>query len=173
MHAVFGDFMEYRGGQYGMALLSKYPIAESNNHRLPPGEEPRSALAARVRIGTSQEEIIFVGIHLYRTAEQRMAQAQRLVEVFDSETRPVILAGDFNSTPDSEVLTLLRKSWEVADKGDDRLTFPSVEPRREIDFIMYRPAERFKVVESRVIEEPLVSDHRPVLLVLELAQSNQ
>jgi hypothetical protein len=31
---------------------------------------------------------------------------------------------------------------------------------------MYRPADHFEVVEHRVIHEPLVSDHRPVLIQL-------
>ena len=168
MHRAFGDFMEYRGGHYGMALLSRYPIVEFTNHRLPDGEEPRSALAARVLIGGSGEEVIFVGIHLYRTPEERLAQAERIVELFKDETTPVILAGDFNSTPDSDVLQLLERWWRIPKKPDDRLTFPSVNPRREIDFIMYRPAQRFEVVEYRVIEEPLASDHRPVLMKLEL-----
>ncbi len=47
MHHAFGDFMEYRGGHYGMALLSRYPFEEIANHRLPDGEEPRTALAGR------------------------------------------------------------------------------------------------------------------------------
>ncbi len=168
MHAVFGDFMEYRGGHYGMALLSKYPIVEFTNHRLPDGEEPRSALAARVRVGGSGEEVILVGIHLYRTPQERLAQAERIVELFKDETTPVILAGDFNSTPDSDVLQLLERWWHIPKKPHDRLTFPSVNPRREIDFIMYRPAQKFRVVGYRVIEEPLASDHRPVLMKLEL-----
>ncbi|MCH7475562.1 MAG: endonuclease/exonuclease/phosphatase family protein [Gemmatimonadetes bacterium] len=169
MHHAFGLFMEYRGGHYGMALLSRYPFEEVANHRLPDGEEPRTALAGRVRIGGALgPEIIFVGIHLYRTAEERLAQAQRIVSIFKDETIPVILAGDFNSTPDSEVLNLLRQSWHVPMKGDDHFTFSSVDPRVEIDFIMYRPDERFELVEYRVIDEPLASDHRPVLMVVEM-----
>ncbi len=90
------------------------------------------------------------------------------MEVFEGVSTPVILAGDLNSTPDSEVLNLLRQSWHVPMKGDDNFTFSSVDPRREIDFIMYRPAERFELMEYRVIDEPLASDHRPVLMVLEV-----
>ena len=76
MHAAFGDFMEYQGGHYGMAILSRYPIVESENHRLPDGAEPRSALAARVKVDDTGREIVFVGIHLYRTAEERLCQAK-------------------------------------------------------------------------------------------------
>jgi endonuclease/exonuclease/phosphatase family metal-dependent hydrolase len=168
LHAVFGDFMPYRGGHYGMALLSKFPLVRSTNHRLPDGEEPRSALAATIQVGEPAQEIVLVGIHLYRTAEERLAQVQKIVEIFSGETRPVILAGDFNSTPDSEVMLLLGRSWEIPVKGSDHFTFRSDLPEREIDFIIYRPADRFTVVESRVIDESMASDHRPIVLELTL-----
>ena len=63
---------------------------------------------------------MFVSIHLYRSAEERLAQAQRIVEIFQNETRPVILAGDFNSTPDSDVIELLEQYWRIPDNGEDR-----------------------------------------------------
>ncbi|MGD2215366.1 MAG: endonuclease/exonuclease/phosphatase family protein [Gemmatimonadales bacterium] len=168
LHSVFGAFFDYQGGRYGMALLSKFPIKSYANHWLPEGTEPRTGLAARIRLADSGQEIIVVGIHLYRTPEQRFAQASGLVDIYRDEVTPVILAGDFNSLPDSDVLALLRQHWQVPAKGEDRLTYPSDVPQREIDYIMYRPADRFEVVEHRVIHEPLVSDHRPVLIELEL-----
>ena len=168
MHAVFGDFMEYQGGHYGMAILSRYPIVGTQNHRLPAGEEPRSALAARVKVDDSGREIVFVGIHLYNTLEERLCQAKRVLDAMADETAPVILAGDFNSTPDSAVMSLIRGGWALPEKGEDRLTFSSDDPRREIDFIAYRPSELFEILEHRVIDEPIASDHRPVLLVVRM-----
>lgn len=173
MNSVFGAFFDYQGGRYGMALLSKYPFVSYENHRLPDGLEPRTALAVTVRVGEPAREIIVAGIHFYATAEERYAQARRLVEVYRNETTPIILAGDFNSTPDSEVIDLLRQAgWHIPGKGEDHFTFRSDEPDREIDYIMYRPEDRFEVVELDVIDEPLVSDHRPVLLELRLLEAN-
>jgi endonuclease/exonuclease/phosphatase family metal-dependent hydrolase len=168
MHSVFGAFFDYQGGRYGMALLSKFPIKSYANHWLPEGTEPRTGLAARIQFADSGQEIVVVGIHLYRTPEQRYAQASGLVDIYRDETAPVILAGDFNSLPDSDVLALLEQHWHVPDKGADRLTYPSDVPEREIDYIMYRPADRFEVLDLRVIHEPLVSDHLPVLIDLRL-----
>ena len=165
---AFGPFMDYQGGEYGMAVLSALPFAGSTNHRLPEGPEPRSSLAIRVQLPGGAGDLIFAGIHFYRTAEERMAQTRRLLEVLEPEEGPVILAGDFNSTPDSEVMELIGETFTIPDKGDDHLTFRSDRPNREIDFIVSRPAERVIVVESRVIDEPVASDHRPVLLVVEV-----
>ncbi|HSG81578.1 MAG TPA: endonuclease/exonuclease/phosphatase family protein, partial [Gemmatimonadota bacterium] len=166
MEAAFGGFFDYQGGRYGMGILSKHPLLSYDNHRLPDGLEPRTALAARIEV--DEVEVVVVSIHLYATAEERYAQAERLVEILEGEGSPVILAGDFNSTPDSEVIALLARHWEIANKGDDHFTFPSNSPEREIDYIMYRPADRFTVVEHRVIAESLISDHRPLLLDLQL-----
>lgn len=166
MHSVFGAFFDYQGGRYGMALLSKRRFEEVVNHKLPDGAEPRTALAARVRVGEPPIEIVVVGVHLYATPEERYAQAARLVEILADETAPVILAGDFNSRPESEVIAALAGYWQIPDKGVDRLTFPADTPTREIDYIMYRPRDRFEVLDLRVIDEPLVSDHRPILIEL-------
>jgi endonuclease/exonuclease/phosphatase family metal-dependent hydrolase len=166
MHSVFGTFFDYQGGRYGMALLSKYPFISHTNHLLPKGVEHRAALAGTIRVGDDGPEVIVVGIHLVWTGDERYTQAQRLTEIFRDERRPVILAGDFNSRPDSDVMALLGESWHIPDKGDDHFTFPSDAPDREIDFIIYRPEDRFEVVEHRVIDEPVASDHRPLLLEL-------
>jgi len=167
MGSVFGPFMDYRGGQYGMAVLSDLPFDNPTNHLLPEGAEPRSSLAIHVQLPDGAGELIFAGVHFYRTEAERMAQARRLLDVLEPESVPVILAGDFNSTPDSAVMALLGETFVIPDKGEDRYTFPSDRPEREIDFVVFRPAHRFTVVESRVIDEPVASDHRPLLLVVE------
>ncbi len=166
MHAVFGTFFDYQGGRYGMALLSEYPFISYTNHLLPKGVEHRAALAGRIRVGDDGPEVVVVGIHLVWTGAERYSQAARLIEIFEEEKAPVILAGDFNSRPDSDVMALLRGAWHIPDKGDDHFTFPSDAPNREIDYIIYRPRDRFEVIEHRVIDEPVASDHRPLLLEL-------
>jgi len=168
MKHFFGEFMPHQGGHYGMALLSKFPFIDAANHRLPDGAEPRSSAAVRVRIPDTGSELIFAGIHFYRTEEERLRQAGTLLRVYRDESRPVIFAGDFNSTPDSPVMSLTGQAFAIPDKGEDHFTFHSGNPNREIDFIAYRPADRFEVIESRVIDEPVASDHRPVLLVLRM-----
>jgi endonuclease/exonuclease/phosphatase family metal-dependent hydrolase len=173
MHSAFGGFFDYQGGRYGMALLSRYPLLSVENHRLPDGAEPRTALVVRIDPEEDGDGIFVVGIHLYATASERSAQAGRLLEIFRHVTAPIILAGDFNSTPKSEVMALFRlDSWVIPDKGEDHLTFPSDAPEREIDYILVRPAERFEIVRIDVIDEPLASDHRPVFMELRLADAN-
>ena len=163
---LFGSFMPYQGGAYGMALLSRWPIDVSHNLRLPDGDEPRTALSATVTSPQTGQRVRFVGIHFYRTDEERLAQATRLEAYLESETNPTILAGDFNSTPGSGVMNSLQKFWAVVDKGEDRFTFSSFDPVREIDFVLFRPLDRFEVLDQWLVDETVASDHRPVVVDL-------
>ena len=167
LHAEFGAFMPYQGGHYGMGVMSRFPILESRNHRLPEGAEPRSSLDARVQLPNGSE-LVLCGVHFYATAEQRLAQSKRLVEVYGNIDTPMLVGGDFNSRPGSEVMELMESHWVNTDKGEDRFTMSSTHPRSEIDFILYRPLDRFEVVSIDVLDEPVVSDHRPVLMVVKL-----
>lgn len=166
MEHRFGHFMPYQGGAYGMAILSRLPILSTENLRLPDGAEPRSALAVRVELPRTGTPLTFTGIHFYRTEEERLAQATRLEALLDGRTGPVILAGDFNSQPGSPVMDHLRQGWHVVDKGDDRNTYPSFAPAREIDFLLLRPRERFEVLSEALLDEPVISDHRPMVVEL-------
>jgi len=158
---VFGAFMPYQGGQYGMAVLSRLPIIESRNLRLPDGDEPRTAVAIRVRT-PSGHDLEFIGIHFYRTESERLAQANRLLEYIAEDTVPVILAGDFNSTPGTAVMSVLERRFTVIDKGADHFTFPSENAEREIDFVLLSPASKFEALEHYPLNEPIASDHRPL-----------
>jgi len=188
---VFGAFMPYQGGDYGMAVLSAWPIVESRNHRLPEGAEPRTSVTVRVRSPTTGREIVLSDIHFYRTEEERLAQALTLDRLLRSHDRttttpgdatgdaadrndggpaditPTLLAGDFNSEPGTVVMdTLAALGWRVLTKSGTPLTFRSDDPVREIDFMLVRPAERWEVIEHRVIDEPVASDHSPIFAVL-------
>lgn len=172
MHYVFGKAMDYAGGGYGEAILSRYPFIETRNHGLPfsPGHEPRAAIAAVVRIGTGGPDLIFVGTHLDHTRDpaDRIAQARRINGSFVRENGPpTVLAGDLNAAPGSGPMNLMLSYWTDASGGSPAPTIPVVSPNRRIDYVLYRPAAAWRVVESRVIDERLASDHRPLLVVLE------
>lgn len=159
--------MDYQGGAYGMALLSKLPIVSSTNYRLPDGNEPRTALSAVVELPQTGQLLRFIGIHFYRTEEERLAQAVRLEEYSeDDEVLPTILAGDFNSERGDSVLTYLEKSWYVVDKGEDYLTFSSFDPVKEIDFFMWRPLDSFSIISQELLAEEVISDHRALVIEL-------
>jgi endonuclease/exonuclease/phosphatase family metal-dependent hydrolase len=143
------------------------PLGKGTVHLLPnePGREQRIAFAVPLTLGG--RELVFASTHLdHQTDDLRQRQAAKLTEAFASANTPVILAGDLNATPDSRPLALLTPKWAIA-TGDKLLTIPSVKPAKQIDYVLHRPAEAFKLVAVTVIDEPVASDHRPILAVLE------
>jgi len=171
--ASFGLALPLQGGQYGNVVLSRYPVSAVTNHPLPhsPDREPRTAVACRVETpaGTG---IMFISTHLDYLPEDpkdRLAQVREINErLGQDDDLPAIIAGDFNADPDSAPLNLLRECWYDATGENQQLTFPADFPTIRIDHIFVRPARRWQVLQVEVINEPLASDHRPILAVLQL-----
>jgi len=160
MHHAFGQAMPYQGGQYGEAVLSRFPIKKAVVHPLPYGtnQEPRAALEVLIE-PEGLGPMVFAGTHLcHQSNETRTRQTQRIGQLFaGQEGPPVILAGDFNARPGSGPMdVLLEDGWVDA-----------VAPRSIIDYVLIRACDPWKVKEVVVVDEPVVSDHDPVLAVLE------
>ncbi len=169
MVPLFGRAMYYDGGEYGEGILSKYSFLSTKVHALPhqPDKEPRTALEVNF-VMDSGDTIRFIGTHLdHESASQRLCQARRLAEWFRADDRPAILAGDLNALPLSGAMKMIETSWTRA-FDEDIPTWPSDNPQKKIDYVLFRPADRWKVLETKVIDEKTASDHRPVLVVLEL-----
>ena len=168
MHPAFGRFMDFQGGAYGMAILSRFPIVRDTAVKLPAGNEPRVALAVEVRLPDGPP-LTIVNVHFdwVRDDTYRFAQAEALTRYLDALATPYILLGDFNDVPGSRTLGLFRSRATEARKPEGAsLTFPSTAPAREIDYVFFSPAAAFAAREVRVIDEQGASDHRPVLAVL-------
>ena len=177
MISRFGKAMDFQGGAYGLAVLSRWPLGNVNTHPLPagPGVEPRIVLESSVQLPTPNGGLRFLVTHVDHKADpkDRAAQVQKIIELFPSSgsAEPTILAGDFNATPTSDVVKSLLASWTDTAPGADFLTSPATAPRNRIDYIFIRPAERWRIIETRALEESTASDHRPVLSILELSTS--
>jgi len=117
----------------------------------------------------SGDTIQFIGTHLDHIKEEkvRREQAEDLVTLFKASNRPAILAGDLNALPDSNPMRALSKIWTKSDRTN-QATYPSSHPIKKIDYVLYKPANRWKVLETKVIDEKIASDHCPLLTVLEL-----
>lgn len=170
MNYYFGKAIDYDGGEYGVAILSKYPISEEVTYALPTqegsGGEPRVLATVRVRL-PKRKFIRFASTHLDAQSEDanRLLQVKRIAVTALQEDYPMIIAGDFNAEPGSEVInvldTFLQRSCD-----DCAPTIPVNTPQRAIDFIAFRPGRYFEVVSHVVIKETYASDHLPVLSVL-------
>ena len=111
MNHVFGNALYFSGGQYGEAVLSRFPIADAKAHHLPYrfGNEPRTALEVRVTPDNEIPEFTFVGTHLcHQSSDTRWEQTQELDKLFSARSDlPVIMAGDLNARPGSKPMQVL------------------------------------------------------------------
>lgn len=166
MEHQFGEFMDYDGGRYGLAVLSRLPVKATRRHALPRGAEPRCALEVEVAMPGLETPLSFVGIHHDWTQEGiRVKQMQALVDLL-GDRRSSIIAGDYNGEPSDASLTLLRKAgWRILTKAgspESAKTWRADAPTHEIDYVAERGLPRY-TVEHRVIDESIASDHRPIL----------
>jgi endonuclease/exonuclease/phosphatase family metal-dependent hydrolase len=183
MQVVFGRNIDFDGGGYGTAVLTKLPVKSHTKVKLksfyaPTKENPEQRGVQILELGDEAESgLLFLNTHLdYRPPdEERMASAKTINELVAKHgDQPAILAGDLNATPESGPIEELRKQWQIAGMEAEAkpssalpiLTFPAEKPDKWIDYVLVRPAEKWEVVEVRVLDEGVVSDHRPLLAVL-------
>jgi endonuclease/exonuclease/phosphatase family metal-dependent hydrolase len=154
--------------QYGTAILSRFPIAESRNTLLPrPNNgEQRGLLEAVIRVHGARVRI--ANTHLqHNSALERTAQALRIAELLAPAEEPIVLAGDLNAVPDAPELAPLMSAyadtWARAGSGPG-YTIPVEAPDRRIDYVLTSP--EIDAVRAEVIATD-ASDHLP--LVADLA----
>jgi len=172
MSPLFGKAMAYDGGEYGEGVLSKTSFISTRNIALPyyDDHEPRAALEITTTL-TSKDTISFIGTHLDHLNDEkdRVAQVKKINEVFAKNKFPTILAGDLNAEPNSTPINILEEIWTASyDKENVEYTYPSDDPIKKIDYVMFYPKNRWRVLETKVIADTIASDHCAYLVVLEL-----
>jgi len=172
MASLFAKAMNYDGGEYGEGVLSRYSFLQSRNVPLPytPGNEPRAALEI-ISTLPSGDTIAFIGTHLdhLKNETDRISQAKEINAVFSLNKYPSILAGDLNAVPGSTPIQILEEVWTASyDKKNPQATFPSDGPYIKIDYVMFFPKNRWRVLKTEVIQDTIASDHCAYLVTLEL-----
>lgn len=173
LNVEFGKAIDLQGGGYGLAVLSRFPLAGAKTHPLPGKAKQEARIVMQVTIEPpGMPALTFLNTHLqHDDGETREKQVAKIDELFGTADGTFILTGDLNAAPKSAPIEALAKNWAFATEpgATGLLTIPSDTPKQQIDYVLFRPAGRFKAVEAKVIEEKVASDHRPVLAVLEHA----
>ncbi|MFT5200169.1 MAG: endonuclease/exonuclease/phosphatase family metal-dependent hydrolase [Planctomycetota bacterium] len=177
---AYGDFYSFGIPGYrmrsGNAILSRFPLkalevqplAGARRFWNPRGT--RRLLWAEIELGDA--EPLLVGSVRNETfiPANKPVQVREILDRLQGEGhRPVLLAGDFNDTPDSESFRLWRDSDRfqgVFDGAPTWPTWPTRAARRRIDSVLV-PIAWPDLVGERVLDVKL-SDHSPVVVVARL-----
>ena len=168
LHATFAKAIDFAGGEYGNALLSReVPLAV---RRIPlPGAEARVLLLCEF-------DDCWVGVmHLAVDSDAARLQSISIIRdaVASCGDKPVFLMGDWNATPNSPVLaglrgflTILSDETTASFHGRDIDPAALNDPSHCIDYIAIDTAHRpgYVLRGRHVVEQRTVSDHAPTVV---------
>lgn len=183
MRDAFGKTLDYDGGDYGIAVLTRWPVTHDTLFRLAvtPRQqragglyEPRGVL--HVLIATPHGPLHILNTHLDPSANDRFRIQEargllRLAERLRASGELVLVGGDMNATPDSRVIALFRDAgwtdaWADCGKGDGK-TYPYNAPVKRIDYLLLGP--RASCVSAEVLATD-ASDHLPVIVRIKVSR---
>ncbi|WP_146565558.1 endonuclease/exonuclease/phosphatase family protein [Posidoniimonas corsicana] len=170
MHAIFGDNIPYQGGRYGNAVLSRWPVARHENHKLPShyDGEQRGVLEVWPQTPKGFPQVRLLATHFdYRPGSKERVESARMTNrmLTGGGDELTLLVGDLNATPDSPTLDELKKHWRSANDSP-ALTFPVDEPTKQIDYVLLPKASGWRVERFEVLNEAVASDHRALIATL-------
>ena len=161
---------------YGNAVLSKFPIVETEVVPIPDPEikdeeayyETRSV--SRVKINVNGTAVTVLQTHFGLAVSEQQNAQQTILKLLDTISGPVILMGDFNIRPNNFLLDPIRERlMDTAFLREGYFkTFPSYfcdYPDCKIDYVFV--SKHFKAVSLDVVQT-LASDHLPYAVEVEL-----
>jgi len=144
----FGNNLKFGGGEFGNAIISRWPIKSFKHHLLPSpgGGEPRGLSAAVIEL-PNKTELHFWCLGLDRNDKNQRASLDYVTKLAAAlPNQPIVLGGQLEEKPDHKIILELSKYWGR--------TTPFQPLKGQIDYLMYRPANRFQVLKP----EALASD---------------
>jgi endonuclease/exonuclease/phosphatase family metal-dependent hydrolase len=175
MDYAFAFNLGYQGGQYGVAILSRFPI-RGTDHRLYQNlREAERRGFIRAEVSVRGRLLNFVTTHLdYQHDDGRLFEARQLLSGLRDVKGPLIVVGDFNDTPSGHTYQLIRyqfgDAWIESRGTEAGFSFPANKPSRRIDYIFVRSTDRVRTKRAWTVDT-LASDHIPVVADLELGGS--
>jgi len=175
MDYAFAFNLKYQGGQYGVAILSRFPI-QATDHRLYKNTreaERRGFIRAELKI--DGRLVNFVTTHLdYQYEDGRVFEAQQLLAALNDVKGPLIVVGDFNDGPAGEAYQLMKNQfadvWLDTRASDPGFSYPADRPVKRIDYILTRRGDQI-LTRRAWIPATLASDHVPVVADVNLRKN--
>lgn len=161
MHFVYAPAIDFDGGSYGIGLLSKEQPLSNRKFPLPGADESRCLLLVEF----SNYNVAVV--HLSLDEKERIKSCKLIIDSLNLNLdKPTFICGDFNDEPESQTISYLMDKTDLL--SDNKLpTYPADTPNVVIDYVfVYPKGLNYSISKSKVIEDSLASDHRPVYVEL-------
>jgi len=177
MDFAFAHNLDYQGGQYGVAVLSRFPILAIDHRRYANTRERERRGFIRVEVEVKGRRLNFVTTHLdYQFADGRLFETRQLLKALEEVSGPVIVTGDFNEEPWGGVYKLMQEAgfadgWRRSHGANapelpgGGATYPADKPTKRIDYVFYRGLGE-DVAATASVPDTLASDHRPLVVSL-------
>lgn len=166
--SFFGKSQDYQDGDFGCALLSRYSLSDPQKTVYPRVEgQTNDRVMVQATIRFNDKLLTVACTHFGTTQSEQDAEAPVANSILSASLYPIIFGGDLNAIPENKTITGLLENGFVKTNTLTTWTIPSNQPNRQLDYIMYRPADKFKVISHTVLPDR-VSDHLAVVAVLEL-----
>jgi len=148
-------------GNQGNAIHSRGAILSWKNIRLPGGGEARYLGVALMQMHEARTTVMVT--HLSLSRSKRMLQIERIARAVMETKGPCLLAGDFNTRDESELLPIIKNGMRLVETGE---SFPSWRPSRRPDRIFV--SREFRVIRGYASANVRYSDHLPVVAEVDL-----
>lgn len=142
MHVTFAKSIDWMGGDYGIALLSRQPVTDVQVYPIPDLEEEKRdrwfehRIVLRCQTLYEGQPVTLLVTHLGLSEGERQLGVQLLCSLLDDITTPVILGGDLNTQPDEPLMAPLLERLQMHSTA---YTFPSSDPNVKIDYLLTSP----------------------------------
>lgn len=132
---AFFKAIDLNGGEYGVGILSRYPILETSLEKLYSGDKEQRVIGG-AKIDVNGTIVNFFSTHLSFESkslrDRQFAQIYNIVKELDN----FIVAGDFNTSDFSEY-SIIKNAEMVNNSKYSIFTFPATSPSSSIDNIVY------------------------------------
>jgi len=172
MEYAFAPNLDYQGGKYGVAILSRLPIRNTEHRMFENKREAERRGMLRVEVEVEGKTLHFVTTHLdYQFEDGRLFETEQMLKSLEGVKGPAIVVADLNDEPSGSAYKLMRTkfddAWVTSRAAGDGFSYPADKPVKRIDHIFYRTGAKISAKKSWVIET-LASDHIPVMAELEI-----
>ena len=159
-HDYFAPAIKFRGGKYGIGVLSKKPALSVATYPLPCRREPRTMIVVEF------DKYYFICTHLSLNETDRLSSVKIIRDVVAKLNKPVFLVGDINALPNSRTTKAFLEFMQVL-SDTTQYTYKSTSPSKCIDYI-YGCGAKFVRPRTTVIKNSVASDHMPLYVDLKI-----